>query len=181
MKKYGRYGGVKYTFMRQYELPEWFDRFYLELLKLETRIRNATNINERFRSDSIVTDRLKARQHKSVLSDKDIYYGFMDSLLEMIGADPYHVYSRQEAENMILAAFAGTVDPDYVYFPALYPKDVLEYTRTLDQKGIVEKILHHLLYPGHDIVPENILLTVYPYEDAAAWFLMFMMKGLVNR
>lgn len=181
MKKYGRYGGVKYTFMRQYELPEWFDRFYLELLKLETRIRNATNINERFRSDSIVTDRLKARQHKSVLSDKDIYYGFMDSLLEMIGADPYHVYSRQEAENMILAAFAGTVDPDYVYFPALYPKDVLEYTRTLDQKGIVEKILHHLFYPGHDIVPENILLTVYPYEDAAAQFLMFMMKGLVNR
>ncbi len=181
MKKFGRYDGVKYTFMRQYEVPEWFGQFYLELLKLETRIRNATNINERLRSDSVVTDKLKARMHRSVLSEKDIYYGMMDSLLDMIGADVYHVYSRLEAERMILAAFAGTVEPDYVYFPSLYPKSVIEYTKTLDQKGIVEKILHHLFYPEHEVVPDNIMLTVYPFEDAAARFLMFMMKGLVNK
>lgn len=181
MKKFVRYDGVKYTFMRQYEVPEWFGKYYLELLKLETRIRNATNINERLRSDSVITDKLKARMHKAVLSEKDIYYGMIDSLLDMIGADVYHVYSRLEAERMILAEFSGTVDPDFKYIPALDPKEVIEYTKTLDQKGIVEKILHHLFYPAHEIVSDNIVLTVYPFEDAAARFLMFMMKGLVNK
>ncbi len=181
MKKFGRYDGVKYTFMRQYEVPEWFGQFYLELLKLETRIRNATNINERLRSDSVVTDKLKARMHKAVLSEKDIYYGMMDSLLDMIGADVCQVYSLLEAEKLILAAFAGTVEPDYVYIPSPYLKSVLEYVKTLDQKGIVEKILHRLFYPSHEVVPDNIMLTVYPFEDALARFLMFMMKGLVNK
>ena len=178
MKKFGRYDGVKYTFSHQYELPEWFGKFYLDLLMLETRIRNATNINEAFRSDSLICDRLKARQHKQVLKEKDIYYGLMDSLMEMTGADPVHVYGRTEAVHMILAAFAPAASEDFTVLPELDMQQVREYTKTLDRKGIVEKIIHSNLYPSHVILPESIRLTVYPFEDALAHFVIYMMKEL---
>ncbi len=181
MKCYGRYDGVKYTYLRHYPLPDWFDEWYLDLLKLETRIRIASNISDWIHKEAHVTDKLKSRQHRQVLGSRQMYHGMMDALLDLAGADVAKVYNAREAEDLVITAFAGPLSEGYAYLPALAVRDVLSYARTLDQKGIVEKIAHGLLYPDHTIFPENIRLTVYPFEEALARFLIFVMKGRGER
>ena len=181
MKCFGRYDGVKYTFARHYALPDWFDAWYLELLMLETKIKNATNISGRIHSEAYVTEKLKSRQHRSFLDSRQMYFGMTDALMDLAGADLCHVYTAKEAEDLVVAAFAPAIREDYTSLPSLGVRDVLSYARTLDQKGIVEKIVHSLLYPDQAVFPENIRLTVYPFEEALARFLIFMMKGLGKR
>jgi len=177
MKAYGELDGAKYTF-RHTHLPRYYDRYSLELLKLETRIKLATSLNERLRSSAVITERLKAEEHRSVLSSKDAFFGLMDHLMDLSGCEVTHIYSYREARDRILASFAPVADRKYEYLPGFNPVKVLEYSRTLDQKGIIEKIIHGMLYPDHVILPENLRLTVYPFEEALAMLVVEMMKEL---
>ncbi len=178
MKAFGRYDGVKYTFFERYPLPGWFDSWYLELLMLETRIRIANRVSERIYSESYVTDRLEARQHRAVLNSRQIFFGMMDCLMDLSGCDVSEVYSKTAAERAVLAAFAEAADPEYAWLPGNGVRDALEYARSLDQKGIVMKIAHGILYPSLMFLTENVRLSVYPFEEALAGFLVRMMFEL---
>ena len=55
---------------------------------------------------------------------------------------------------------------------------ILAYTSGLDSKGVISKLLHALFYPSHNFLMENVWLTVYPFEKAAAMFIAEMMREL---
>ena len=61
--------------------------------------------------------------------------------------------------------------------PGLKLKDIKEYVQTLDQKGIVMRIIHQNLFPEDIVFKENMILTVYPFEQALADMVTMMMKN----
>lgn len=177
MKYYKKYYGHRYTFYK-FHLPKYFQEFQKSYLILESNIKNATSINERFRSEHVITDMLIERMHVPHLSDKLYFYGMLDALMEMCGMDESKVYHFIDARNEILANFAQAAYEDYSYKPSLNPTEVMNYLSTLDKKTIVTTILHSMFYPDHEVMSENIRLTVYPFECALAQFLYIMMKNL---
>lgn len=177
MKYYKKYYGHSYTFYK-FPLPKYFQQFQKEYLILETSIKNATAINERFRSEHVITSLLMEQMHVTHMSDKLYFYGMLDALMEMCNMPMYKVYHFDEAKNEILANFACAAYEDYAYKPSLNPTDILSYVSTLDKKTIVTLILHAMFYKEHEIIGENIRLTVYPFESALAQFLYVLMMNL---
>ena len=168
-KMYGKYDGYQYTFQR-YVRPRFFDRWYVEIEMLETRIKLASNINEQFRSDEYITKRLKERMHLPVLSEQDYFNGMMDALMELCECDEEHIYTLKEVRDRIFQTFADTWKEDYVYKPALNVQQLAQFTKTLDTKGVVARLIHENLYPDHKLFSETTTLTLYPFEKAMADF-----------
>jgi NTE family protein len=169
MKRYDRLSGVKYSYEKQ-STPGWFEQYFIDCLKLETRIRIASKL----RGPSFLTDKLSQQQHRKVLSTAEFAYGIMDSLMDLCGANVARVYRFEEAEQLLLSSFEDAFAEDYMLMPSLDIKEIAAYTKTLDQKGIVAKLVHQNLYPSHVIFSENIVLTTYPYEQAMADFITLM-------
>lgn len=181
MKAYHVFDGVNYTFEKA-DLPSWWHDFYREILKMETRIKLASSINDRFRSTQVITDWLLEREHARVLDEKAMFYGFMDSLMEASGCDIQKVWTYEEARSSILLAFADVVREDYPYYPPLLrPAQLLGYLRSLDGKGIISRILYANLYPQHFSLSENMRLTIFPHENAQALFVTYLMKDLQDQ
>ena len=176
-KMYGKYDGYKYTFER-YARPRFFKKWYVEIEMLETRIKLASNINEQFRSDEYITKRLKERMHLPVLSGQDYFNGMMDALMDLCGCDEEHIFTLKEARDSILLSFADTVKEDYVYKPAFNVQQLAQFTKTLDTKGVVARLLHENLYPEHQLFSETTTLTLYPFEKAMADFVYCWMMEL---
>lgn len=176
MKTYGKLEGWKYTF-KPFAYPDYFDEYYHGLLLLETKIKMATSINERFRSQQVITDLLKGRMYLDHLSVRQYYYGIMDALLELSGADSSRIYALDEARNIVLASFAQCAYEDYAYKP-MGIIDIASYIKSLDQKGIVEKIIHANLYPEYRLFSDETMMTLYPFEVALADFVTISMKHL---
>lgn len=177
MKAFGVFDGEKYTFEKA-DLPAWWPSFYHDLLLFEGEVKQASNINESFRSTQVVTDILLHQEHRRVLSDKQMFYGLMDNLLDLAEADVEKVYSYNTARDLILACFAACAEKNYLWRPSLNPKELLEYTRSLSTKGILEKLIHGILYPDHQFFSRGLQLTVYPFYVALAHFVAAMMKEL---
>lgn len=176
MKTYGRLEGWQYTF-EPFTYPDYFDEYYRGLLLLETKIKMATSLNERFRSQQVITDILKQRMHLDHLSVRQYFYGIMDALLGLSGADSSLIYSMDEARKLVLASFAQCAYEDYAYKPNGIT-DLGAYMKSLDQKGIIEKIIHTNLYPAHRLISDETLMTLYPFEVALADFVTIAMKHL---
>ncbi|MGN1388056.1 MAG: patatin-like phospholipase family protein [Bulleidia sp.] len=177
MKAFHVFDGVKYTFELT-KLPDWFAQFQRELLILEAKIKLAGNLNERFRSSQVVTDRLLAQQHARVLTDKAMFYGFLDNLMDFAEADPTRVYTYKEGRDLILAAFADAAKEDYPSAPSLAPDKLLAYMKSLNMAGVTAKMVHTILYPDQEFLSENMKLTVYPFEYALALFVKYLMLEL---
>jgi hypothetical protein len=178
MKKFGRYEGEKFTF-EHFELDHYFDEWYLSLMKLETRIKLASNLNERFLSEDVISKRLRNQLHVTHLTRKQYLYGMVDVLMDMCGLDCEKVWTVSEAQKQVLAQFAECVEEDYAYIPQGV-MDIASYVRTLDQKGITGKLLHATLYPEHKVFSDHVLLTMYPFEQALAEALIMAMKQLAE-
>lgn len=178
MKAFGMFDGVRYTFGKNL-LPAWFPHFMHEILILETKIQNSVELAARLRSSQVITDRIASMQHQKVVDDKRMFYGFMDYLMSMCGCDLERVWNYREARNRILAEFAPCMEENYEYSPSsMTAEKILAYTSGLDSKGVISKLLHALFYPSHNFLKENVWLTVYPFEKAAAMFIAEMMREL---
>lgn len=177
MKHYRKYDGYRYTFL-DLKVPSYFDVFEREMLLLETKIKMATSVSERIRSEQIITDTLKERMHVSYINDKYYYLGMLDALMELCEMDETKVYTMQEATNQIIAMFAHCAYEDYPYKPSFIPTELLSYIRGLDKKTIVSMLLHAKFYPTHTLLKENMMLTLYPFEAAMAQFLYIMMMHI---
>lgn len=79
---------------------------------------------------------------------------------------------------MILSSFADTWKEDYVYKPALNVQQLAEFSKTLDTKGVVARLIHENLYPDHKLFGETTTLTLYPFEKAMADFVYLWMMEL---
>ena len=174
MKKFGRYTGEKYTF-EPFALPHFFDRWYLDTILLEAKIKNATNVTERIYSDELITDRLKTQLHVPVLTTRQYFYGMMDQLMTEAGASTDKVYTVKEAYDLIRETFINSLNEDF----ELYPSHVTEfasYMRNLDRKTIIAMLVHVKEYPEHSKISENIILAVYPMEASLAMFAYGLLK-----
>lgn len=178
MKVYGKYNGEKYTFY-PFPLPSYFDEYYRGLLMLETDIKNATSINERFRSEHVVSDKLKERLHVDHLTTRQYLYGILDALMDLCNADETRVWKVEDAKNLILAEFADCANEDFPYKPSWNPAAMNEYLQNLDEKGAVARIIHSNLYPDHHFITRNTQMTLYPFETALADFVTIMMRHLI--
>lgn len=177
MKHYKRYYGFRYTFER-FPLPVYFHEYIREFLITEMDIKNATSINEKLRSEHVITDRLMERMNISRLTDRLYFYGMLDALMELCEMDDAKVYTMKEARHTILASFAPCAYEDYPYKPSRSPGEFVSYVSTLDKKAIVMLILHALFYPEHELISENVRNTIYPFESALAKFVYIMMKHI---
>lgn len=177
MKFYKKYDGYRYTF-KKFALPIYFNEYERAMLIKEVKIKNATSINERFRSEHVISDKLMEQMHLDSLSDKKIFFGMIDALMDLCEMDDTKVYSISQAKKEILANFAQCAYEDYPYKPSLNPLDMMDYLKSLDKKTIVSIILHSYFYPEHSFISENIILTVYPFESAMADFLYIMMMHI---
>ncbi len=176
MKEYGRYCGQRFTF-EPFVLPTWFETYMRELLMLETRIKLATGVNERFRSQSVISDKLKQQLHLEYLSTRNYFYGTLDGIMDMLNFDDTKLYQYSEVEEKIMAEFADCAKEDYPYRPALTPAEIAGYIRSLEPKSVLKTMIHGLLYPEHRFIPENVVLTVYPNETGYALFIALLLKG----
>jgi len=176
-KAFHIYEGWKYTF-KPSELPAFFDSWYLSVMMLEEKIRIAgakKNVSSQY-----ITDSLKEQMKRPFLRTKDYYYGMMDALMTMCGFDTEEVYARKEAEDRILAYFADAAQEEFDYAPSLSIKSLTSYLKKLKEEDIVKALIHHNLYPEHEIFSENLILTVYPFEQSLADFVTCAMKALVQ-
>jgi len=175
MKAFHRYAGEKYAFV-PFAIPQWFDAWYRSVLLLETKIKLANSINH-LRSEQMITDTLKQQLHLPYLNDEDYFYGMLDEIMEISGYDEEVIYDYDKTRKEIQDIFASALDDNYPYLPGGNMMDMTEYARTLDRKGIVMKLFHALFYPDHKIINDSLTLTVYPFEQAMAEFLFYMMQG----
>ena len=174
-KAFGYYEGERYTFEPQ-DIPEFFRIWYRDMMMLETKIRLANAISGKIRSDEHITDRLKERLHRPFLRTKDYYYGMADVLLELCGADTEKVYRFRDFRSIIRENFENALAEDFTYLPQSVT-DIARYVSTLDKKGILCRLIHMKMFPGHAFFSEDTVLTVYPFEEAAAEFVIGLLNG----
>ena len=177
MKTYGVYSGWLYTF-EKCELPSYFLNFYRDIELLETRIKLASNINESLRSDAAIYSALTDLLHKPVLTDEEFFFGCMDALMDLCKLNQETIYTYEEARNQILVHFKRAVEETYFSFENLGPTTIKEYTKTLTIHGVVERMVHGILYPKDEFLNENLRLTLYPSENALAILVVYMLNEL---
>ena len=158
-------------------LPEYVDQMYLDIMKLETRIKVANRINGSFRSAEYITDHLESQQNRRFLTKRQVFFGLLDNLLDLCSADLEKIWTYKEARDLIIYHFRDSLREDYESLPELNAGSVMNYLSSLDQKGLTEKILHGLLYDQMN-VPENISLTLYPFEIMLAKMIVYLMREL---
>ncbi|MCH4013214.1 MAG: patatin-like phospholipase family protein [Solobacterium sp.] len=173
-KIYGVYMGLKYT-LQPYGMPRFFKRWYIEMEKLETRIKLASNINDRFRSDQLITDRIKEITRLPYLTDRDYFEAMLDQCLDLAGADEEKVFTLEEARNIVFAAFADCVNENYVSHKASL-LDKARFVGGMDHKSVISHMVHAAFYPDHQFFSENTILTLYPFEQSIADFIVMWMK-----
>ena len=178
-KLLGIYEGERYTF-RPFKTGPWFDRWMNELMMLETRIKLAGNLNGNLRSEHSVTDKLKTQMKIDEIRPKQYLYGMMDVLMDMIGLDASEVYSFTNARNRIIREFAECIETDYPHLDEFDFKNIAAFTKNMDRKGIVGKLIHTNFYPDHRFVSENMVLTLVPFEQSLADFVTVLMKSLME-
>lgn len=173
MKAFHVLDGVKYTFKKT-ALPHWWPSFHRDFLLLEERLGKVWNLH----ASRSLSDHLFRRENRFIHTDAQYFFGILDSLMDLIDADIEKIHTYHEVRNQILAAFAHCADAEYNWKPSLQPAQLLEYTKSLDEKGVIEKIVHAQLYPEHDFFGPTIALTVYPFAMLQGMFVVSMMKEL---
>ena len=176
MKSFHVYDGAAYTF-RKMDIPSYFDRYYLNCLMTETKIRTAMMLVQKIRSESRIYDRLREQMHLPSLTVEQFCFGIIDDILKILDYDMQPVYDFRTVQKDIVEAFAPAASADYDMMPGLKLKDIKEYVQTLDQKGIVMRVIHQNLFPEDIVFKENMILTVYPFEQALADMVTMMMKN----
>jgi hypothetical protein len=63
-------------------------------------------------------------------------------------------------------------------FPLLPQRvsEIAKVPQTLDKQGIVRRLIHMKVWPEHQLFSENTILTVYPFEQACAEFIIDLLK-----
>lgn len=168
MKKFGRYVGEKYTF-EPFALPDFFDRWYLGLILLESRIKSISNLNDRLFSEQLITDRLSEQLHLPALNKRHYFYGIMDNLMECLDLSTEKVYKVDEVYKLIEEAFSVCLREDYEVYPS-HVTEFAGYLKNLDRRTIISILVHMHKYPEHRNLPESIVLSLYPMEVAICEF-----------
>ena len=167
--------GHRFTFT-PFTLPAFADRWYLDTMLLETAVKQNNPLTGGLYSEQIITDRIRSRTCLPSVGIMDYYLCVMDDLMEMCDFSDEKVYDMESTLDLILEQFQEASDPAYKVLPALDVMDIASYIRTLDRKGIIMKLVHGLLYPEKDRLPESLVLTVYHYEQAVADFIAGALK-----
>lgn len=175
MKAYDRYVGLRYTFHR-FEMPAYFGECIRTLLMLETEIKNANRVNDRFFSESLITDRLKEQSRKSALLDQDYFFAMLDSIMELCGLDETVIYEFDEVQRMIVREFEDASRADYRFMGNFRPTELLEFVKNLDHRTVVKLLVHSKFYPDHLIIPLKVFMTVYPFDVAEAEMISMMIR-----
>ena len=171
MKAFGRYEGLHYTF-RHFRQPRFLDVWLRRVLMLETEIKLANNLNEKLYSTQLITDRLKEKTQLPYLDDREYLYAMCDYVMELCRYDDEKVYDMQDVLRSLLEQFADSFREEGEELPSMGVRELASYVRKNGTKWIVSRITHTLAYPEHAVLPQSVLLSLYPFETAAAWFIL---------
>ena len=173
-KAYGYYEGEKYTFEKQ-ALPVFFRRWFREMSMLETRIKLAGRISGTIRSEEHITDILTQRLHRRLVREKEYFYAMADALLELCGADTEKIYRYSDFRRLVRENFGDALKEDFSVLPQSVA-EIAHVTETFDKAGILRRLIHMKAWPEHQLFSENTILTVYPFEQACAEFVIDLLK-----
>lgn len=177
MKAYGKYDGILYTFKKM-KLPSYYHDFELKFMMLENDIKVAAQIYKKInlRSETYLRNHIAEQLHIPYVSDSQIFYALVDELMKMCKLDDHKVWEYKEAQSIIVEHFMPSIKEDYAYLPKLLPTDIMNYISSLDEEGIVSKLIHFMAYEEHSPFKDGIYLTVFPYEKCLAMLVMEMIK-----
>lgn len=177
MKIYGALVGEKYTFA-PFEIDKAFDKFYRNIMLNEAEIKQATTINDKFRSDQLIINTLLQKTHKVVLSKKEVFYALLDEVMDICDMELDCIYDYEDARKRIFEEFSECAYEGY-YVPSGVI-DVASYVPLTDKRVIVSRLVYAKLFPEHELFPAKIILTVYPFEETLADFIVYLMKEYVE-
>ncbi len=167
-KIFNIYSGYKYTFYK-FEQPDFFNEFYLFLLKMEPEL--AKNIN--FKDDMYITKYFLNKQHKVVLSVNDLNYGVIDEILEILNYNGEDVYDFYNTTADIMNTFEEAFNENYEIIPKLYLSNIKDFVNDLDRVGRITKIINQIIYPKKRIVSDELIYFFNPVDIVLAhWIIM---------
>lgn len=175
MKSYGRYMGLRYTFL-PFETDSFKDDVVRTLLMLETEIKNANRVNDRLFSESVITDRLKEAEHRDALNESDYFFGMMDAIMDLCGMDDSETYEFRDVLERIVREFEDASRADYKFMGNLRPTELLDFVKNLDHRTVVKLLIHNTFYPDHTLIPRKVIMTVYPFDVAEAEVISMMIR-----
>lgn len=175
MKAFGRYEGLRYTF-RHFRQPAFMDEWLRRILLLETEIKLASNLNEKLYSSQLITDRLLEKTQLPYLDDREYLFAMTDYVMGLSGYDDEAVYDIHDVLKDLEKQFADAFREEYEKLPSAGVRELASYVRKNGTKWIVSRILHTLVYPEHAVLPHSVLLSLYPFETAAAWFILLAVR-----
>ena len=100
--------------------------------------------------------------------------------MEVCGFSEEKVYDLNSTMDLILKEFSAAADPGYKVLPSLDAGEIASYFRTADQKGMIERLIHGILYPDAGKIPDGLVLTVYQMEYVTADLIALIMKEKEN-
>lgn len=175
MKSYGRYAGLRYTFL-PFDSGYFEDAMIRSLWMVETEIKNANRVNDKLFSECVITDRIKENEHKETLTEKDYLFGMLDAIMDLCGFDDSQIYEYKDVMLRIVQVFEDASRSDFKFMGNLKPTVLLEFVKNMDHKTIVKLLIHSKFYPDHTLIPRKLVMTVYPFDIAEAEMIALMIR-----
>lgn len=177
MKEYGVLVGEKYTF-KPFVVDEDFNDFYRMIMILEADIKQATSISGRFRSEQAITDILLNETNKKTLKTSDVFYILLDNVMKLMDLPTDEIYEYKEVEKKVFEEFSECSYEGYYNPQGII--DATSYSPTTDKKTVVKRLVHANLFPEKEIFSNKLILTVIPFEETLAKFVVYLMKEYVE-
>lgn len=167
-KAYDYLAGHKYTF-EPFKDEMFANKVYNRIQKIDIKI-----IRDSLRSNkSSVFETLREILHKRVINYDDVIFGLMDNLMDIADYDIEQICVFPLAAKMIVESYAAAFADDYELVPKKVT-DVISYIKDLDKHSMIEKLIHLELFEHKRFINSNILLTLLPFEEALANFVILL-------
>lgn len=157
-KAMNKYVGHKYTFLPFQTVL--FEKTYQNILLTERYIRQYTKSSSQ---DHLYQQFLEAH-FQEPLQKEDYLYILLDWICEILERDESYVYQFDIFVHDLLQDFQEYLQKD---FSVLLNGD-LHILKHMNNKGIVGIILHFLLYPEHDKIGNERLMTLFDKQYVIA-------------
>lgn len=155
-----KYVGNRYTFL-PFQTP-LFDKIYQDVLFTERYIRQYLKRS----SHDHLYQQFFEDHFQETLQKEDYLYIVLDWICHLLERDESYVYQFDILVDDILQDFDKYLRKDF----SIHLQGNLQILEHMNNKGIVGVILHFLIYPEHDQIGIEKLMTLFDKQYVMAQF-----------
>lgn len=159
-KTMNKYVGNRYTFL-PFQTP-LFDKIYQDVLFTERYIRQYLKRS----SHDHLYQQFFEDHFQETLQKEDYLYIVLDWICQLLERDESYVYQFDILVDDILQDFDKYLRKDF----SIHLQGNLQILEHMNNKGIVGVILHFLIYPEHDQIGIEKLMTLFDKQYVMAQF-----------